>query len=259
MSFNLENKLALITGAASGLGLSSAELFALNGADLALADISPKVAEVAKELKSKYPKQSISAHVYDLTNSSNVERMFEEIKQHHPKYQHPSVLVNSAGIGREVPLIQMTEDEYDQMININLKGTFLVTQALVKRLVANFGKVKFSSPTESYASIIQFSSAASYGLAGASHYSITKAGVDGFAKSIAKEYGPQRIRCNSIKPFFIDTPMVVMTPEKRALCESMTALGRFGKPEEIAQLIYFLATDASSYITGAAIDINGGF
>ena len=122
MSFNLENKLALITGAASGLGLSSAELFALNGADLALADISPKVAEVAKELKSKYPKQSISAHVYDLTNSSNVEKMFEEIKQHHqPKYQHPSVLVNSAGIGRDAPLVQMTEKEYDQMININLK------------------------------------------------------------------------------------------------------------------------------------------
>ena len=141
-----------------------------------------------------------------------------------------------------------------------LKGTFLVTQALVKRLVANFDKVKFNSPTESYASIIQFSSIASYGLPGASHYSITKAGLDGFAKSIAKEYGAQRIRCNSIKPFFIDTPMVeaVMTPEKRVMLENMTALKRFGKPEEIAQLIYFLATDASSYITGAAIDINGG-
>ena len=122
MSFNLENKLALITGAASGIGLTTADLFAVNGADLALADISPKVTEVAKELKSKYPKQNISAHVYDITNSSNVEKMFEEIKQNHePKYQHPSVLVNSAGIGHTVPLTNITEKEYDDMVNINLK------------------------------------------------------------------------------------------------------------------------------------------
>ena len=126
--------------------------------------------------------------------------------------------------------------------------------------MANFRQVKFNSPTESYASIIHLSSAASYGAPGATHYSITKAGVEGFAKSIAKEYGAQRIRCNAIKPYFIDTPMVdsVMTPERRKMYETKAALGRFGKPEEIAQLIYFLATDASSYITGASIDINGG-
>ena len=140
------------------------------------------------------------------------------------------------------------------------KGTFLVTQAFVKRLVAVFDQVKFSSPTESYASIIQFSSAASNGFAGASHYALTKAGVEGFAKSIAKEYGAQRIRCNAIKPYFIDTPLLntLMTPDKRALYESLPALKRFGKPEEIAQLVYFLATDASSYINAASIDINGG-
>lgn len=135
-----------------------------------------------------------------------------------------------------------------------------MTQALVKRLVADFDNVKFNSPTESYGSIIQLSSVASYGIADLSHYSITKAGVDGFAKSVAKEYGVQRIRCNSIKPYFIETPMVEagMTPEKRELLESKPALKRLGKPEEIAQLIYFLAIDASSYITGASIDINGG-
>ena len=127
--------------------------------------------------------------------------------------------------------------------------------------MADFDKVKFNSPTESYASIIQFSSAASYGFPGASHYALTKSGVEGFAKSIAKEYGAQRIRCNAIKPFFIDTPLLdtLMTPETRTLYESLPTLKRFGKPEEIAQLIYFLATDASSYITGASIDINGGF
>jgi 3-oxoacyl-[acyl-carrier protein] reductase len=126
MSFNLRNKLALITGAASGIGFASAELFAFKGAVLALVDNSPKVADVAKELKSKYPKRNISAHVYDVTNSSNVEKIFEEIKlNHEPKYQLPSVLVNSAGIGRVATLVQMTEKEYDDMININLKVIFI--------------------------------------------------------------------------------------------------------------------------------------
>ena len=120
-SFNLENKLALITGAASGLGLATATLFASQGADLALADISPKVAEVAADLKSKYPKLGISAHVYDLTVGSNVEKLFEEIKQQHEKYASPTVLVNSAGIARAVPLVNQTEKDFDEMINTNLK------------------------------------------------------------------------------------------------------------------------------------------
>jgi NAD(P)-dependent dehydrogenase (short-subunit alcohol dehydrogenase family) len=136
-----------------------------------------------------------------------------------------------------------------------------VTQLLIKRLVSNFSSVKFTSETESYASIIMLSSISKYGAPGASHYAMTKAGVDAFSKSIAKEYGAQRIRCNSVLPFVIETPMtrdLEMSDELKKALLAKTALNRFGKAEEVAQLIYFLASDASSYITGASIDINGG-
>ena len=144
--------------------------------------------------------------------------------------------------------------------NFISKGTYLITQELIKLLLENYSNVTFKSPTESYASIINLSSAARYGAPLAVEYSITKAGVDSLAKSIAKEYGSKRIRCNSVLPYFIETPLVhaVIDDEERAFFASQNALGRFGQPDEVAQLIYFLATDASSYITGASIDINGG-
>jgi NAD(P)-dependent dehydrogenase (short-subunit alcohol dehydrogenase family) len=135
-----------------------------------------------------------------------------------------------------------------------------VTQAFVKPLVANFPNVKFDSPTQSYASIVNFSSAAGrFGGPLYSHYGTTKAGVEGFSKCVAKEYGSFRIRCNAIMPFFIETPMIDgLTGERRAFYAERVALKRLGKAEEVAQLIYFLASDSSSYITGTGIDINGG-
>lgn len=129
--------------------------------------------------------------------------------------------------------------------------------------MANFEAVKFESECQSYASVINLASrAGKYGGPGYTHYSISKAGVEAFAKSVAKEYGAYRIRCNAVLPFFVDTPLaddLIADEEKKAYFKSLNALKRFGKPEEIAQLIYFLATDASSYITGASIDINGGY
>lgn len=124
MTFNLENKLALITGAASGIGLATSHLFASQGADLALVDISPKISDVSIELQAKYPNRKITGHVCDLTLSSQVDKLLNDIKQHHSKYYCPTVLVNSAGIGRRKALIEITEKEYDDMININLKVIF---------------------------------------------------------------------------------------------------------------------------------------
>jgi 3-oxoacyl-[acyl-carrier protein] reductase len=127
MTHNLKNKLALITGAASGLGLASAQLFASEGADLALADISSKLPEVAKELQEKHPNIKVSAHVFDLTVSANVEQLFKEIKENHQaKHFSPTVLINSAGIAEAKSLLEMTEQEYDRMININLKVKYFL-------------------------------------------------------------------------------------------------------------------------------------
>ena len=121
MSYNLANKLALITGAASGIGRASATLFAGKAADLALVDISPQVTQIAQELKAKHPDRNITAHISDVTISSKVEKLFDEIKHQHSKYQCPSVLVNSAGIARTNLLVDISEKEFDEIINVNLK------------------------------------------------------------------------------------------------------------------------------------------
>lgn len=122
MAYNLANKLAVITGAASGLGLASAQLFARNAADLALVDVSPKLKDLAAEIKAKNPDRNITTHVCDITQSSNVNKLFGEIKDGHSKYACPTVLVNSAGIsGVTKFLFEKTEKEYDEIINVNLK------------------------------------------------------------------------------------------------------------------------------------------
>jgi NAD(P)-dependent dehydrogenase (short-subunit alcohol dehydrogenase family) len=130
--------------------------------------------------------------------------------------------------------------------------------------MANYADTKFESPTQSYASIINMSGIAGrYGGSNLTHYGISKAGIEGFTKCLAKEYGSNRIRCNVIVPYMIETPMLDQPPytnrEFRKALEEKAALKRFGKPEEVAQLIYFLASDSSSYITGADIDISGGY
>lgn len=125
MNFNLENKLALITGGANGIGLATADLFASQGADLALVDLSPNTHEAVTNLRSKYPNRKISAHVYDITSSENIEKLFDEIGKEHSTFNCPNILVNSAGIGRGKRLVDLSESEYDNMININLKVRLL--------------------------------------------------------------------------------------------------------------------------------------
>ena len=120
-TFNLGNKLALITGASSGIGLATAQLFASQGADLSLVDLSPKIVQFASELKTQHPSRNISAHVCDLTLSSDVEKLFVQIRQQHLKYPCPTVLVNSAGIGQGKSLAEITEADYDRMMNVNIK------------------------------------------------------------------------------------------------------------------------------------------
>lgn len=122
MTHNIKNKLALITGAASGIGLTTAQLFAKEGADLALADISPKMGEIAKQLQESHPHIKVSAHTLDLTLSSNVDNLFNEINEnHHTKHYSPNVLINSAGIAKGKSLMEIGENEYDTLIGVNLK------------------------------------------------------------------------------------------------------------------------------------------
>ena len=161
---SLSGKLALVTGAASGIGFAVAKSFAEQDADLVLIDVSPSVMEQATLIRNLNAwsgrKNAITAHVLDITNKAEVDRVFQEIKIEHSKHRAVNIVVNSAGVAQWKSFIEITEEEFDQMICTNLKGTFLITQAAVRELVTAFPDTKFTTPTESYASIINFSSQA---------------------------------------------------------------------------------------------------
>ena len=174
MSHTLNEKLALITGAASGIGLATARLMASRGADLALVDLSEKVNDIARELQDQFSSQKITGHVCDVARSSQVNSLFANIKQAHTRHPAANIIVNSAGIAMLSALVDMQEQDFDKIVNINLKGTFLVTQAAVRALVENFPNFTFSSPTQTYASIVNLSSMAKQGMSYGSAYSLTK-------------------------------------------------------------------------------------
>ena len=257
----LAGKLALVTGATSGIGLKTARVFAQNGATLVLADIKNNFEGVLKEIESvsKIDSKDHLTQTCDVRSSNDVNKLFQTIKEKYPQHLSPSIVVNSAGIAKSNQLATMSEEDFDSIIDTNLKGYFLVTQAAIRELINNHKNVNLS-PYQTYGSIIHFSSViGKYGSPNFSHYSASKAGLEGLSKSLAREFGRYKIRVNTILPGFIDTPMTEPLEEKnkQALIR-MIPLLRIGKPEEVAQLCLFLASDASSYITGASIDCNGG-
>jgi NAD(P)-dependent dehydrogenase (short-subunit alcohol dehydrogenase family) len=254
----LANKLALVTGASQGIGLSIAKKFAASGADLVLADFSPTITNVASELANTGVK--VTSHVCDVTSSEQINAMFEKIKKDSTNGVVPNVIVNSAGITRDNLLLRMSEEEWDQVMATNLKGTFLVTQAASRLLIEMASECESYETAKTYASIINLASViGKFGNVGQANYAASKAGVEAFSKSTAKELGRFKIRCNSILPGFINTPMTDAIPEKFVkMMLKMIPLARIGEPEEIADLAEFLASDESSYITGASIECSGG-
>jgi NAD(P)-dependent dehydrogenase (short-subunit alcohol dehydrogenase family) len=257
----LVGKLALITGSSSGIGLATARLFARHGADLVICDRNIQVTDLAKELQSQHSHLKISGHVCDVTKSDQVEQLFKAIQKSDLKQKTPNVIISSAGILGMNRLVDISEKEFDRLLNVNLKGTFLVTKAAVSALIANFQKGSFAKHTQTYASIVNIASqGGKHGMAGASHYAMTKAGLEGFTRSLAKELGGFRIRCNSVLPYIIQTPLFTNIPmaERAPTFAKIVPLKRLGEPEEVAELILFLASDASSYVNGASVDINGG-
>jgi 17beta-estradiol 17-dehydrogenase / 3alpha(17beta)-hydroxysteroid dehydrogenase (NAD+) / 3-oxoacyl-[acyl-carrier protein] reductase alpha subunit len=285
----LSNKLALVTGAASGIGASIVQKFAQNGASIILVDVSKKVNDECKKLRDSLDLNKetnshikISAHLCDVSNSLQVNALFKEIGERYPQHKVPNVLVNSAGIVRDSMFVKMGEKEFDEVVDINLKGTFLMCQAASRILIEKYSKVKlkminysklfliekfiqnkkdqFQDPTKSYASFINLASViGKYGNIGQANYGASKAGVEGLTRTLAKELGYYNIRCNSILPGYITTPMTEAVPEKylQKLVKAIP-LKRLGMPNDIAELALFLASDKSSYITGGSIECGGG-
>lgn len=242
----LDGKVCIITGAASGIGKAASLLFAKEGAIVIACDLSEENLNLLKE-ENQGP-GIIEPMVLNVTDRDKVFEVVDKVYEKHGKID---VLVNNAGIIRDALLVRMNEEDWDAVINVNLKGVFNMTQAVAKIMLKQ-GK----------GSIVNTSSIVGvYGNIGQTNYSATKAGVIGMTKTWAKELARKgaQIRVNAVAPGFIKTPMTEKVPEKilQALNEKIP-LGRMGEPEEVAKLYLFLASDDSSYITGQVIGIDGG-
>lgn len=242
---NFEGKTALITGAARGIGKTIAEKLASQGAKVAISDILIDMAtQTVDELKNKgYQALAIKADVVKL---GEVNEMIEKVVS---EFGSLDIVVNNAGITRDALLLRMKEEDWDLVININLKGTFLVTQAAAKKMIK-----------QRSGRIINISSAVGrMGNPGQANYVASKAGVIGLTRTAARELGARGITVNAIAPGFITTDMTKDLPQ--AVMDNllaMTPLRKLGSPDDIASAVSFLASDEAGYITGQVIGVDGG-
>jgi 3-oxoacyl-[acyl-carrier protein] reductase len=242
----LSGKTALITGANRGIGRSIAVKFAENGANVAFSDIqyNEDSQSLEKEL-SAYGVQT-KGFASDASSFSESEKLISDVLEVFPTID---VLINNAGITRDNLLMRMTEQDWDRVINVNLKSVFNLTKAIQRVMI----KQRFGS-------IINMSSVVGVeGNSGQSNYSASKAGIIGFTKSIAQELGSRNIRCNAIAPGYIETEMTARLPQEfRDKWIQDIPMKRAGTPDDVANLTLFLASDLSSYITGQVITVCGG-
>lgn len=241
----LKDKIALVTGAAQGIGKGIALRLANSGADLAVVDMNlEKAEETAKEIE-KLGRRAIVLKA-NVASLQEAETMMDETVA---RLGAIHILVNNAGITRDALILRMKEEDWDAVIDVNLKGTFNCTKAAVRYMSKQrYGRIV------NIASII-----GETGNAGQANYSASKAGVIALAKTIAREFAARNITCNAVAPGFIETAMTQALPEKvREELAKQIPMGRLGAPEDVAEGVLFLVSDAANYITGQVLNINGG-
>ena len=241
----LNGKVAVVTGAAQGIGKTITLLLAEKGASLVLCDINLEAAEeTAREIEERGSKCLVLKS--DVSNFQDAEKI---IKQAVERFGSIDILINNAGITKDNVLLRMKEEQWDQVMAVNLKGTFNFTKASIKVMLR-----KRSGRIVNIASITGM-----MGNAGQANYSASKAGVIGFTKAVAREYADRGITVNAVAPGFIATAMTDAIPgkEKEELIKQIP-MKKLGTPEDVANAVYFLASDEASYITGHVIGVNGG-
>ncbi|MEH7112196.1 3-oxoacyl-ACP reductase FabG [Neobacillus niacini] len=241
----LKDKVALITGAANGIGLTAAEVFANEGAKVAMADFNTELGEKrAEELREKG--FDVTFFQVNVTDRTSVDEMVDKVRL---TYGNIGVLINNAGITKDAMLSKLTVEDFRAVMDVNLTGVFHCTQAVLPSMIEN-GKGKIIN-TSSVSGV--------YGNVGQTNYAATKAGVVGMTKTWAKELGRKGINVNAVAPGFIETGMTAKVPEKILdQMKQMVPLARLGKPEDIANAYLFLASDESNYINGTVLHVDGG-
>jgi 3-oxoacyl-[acyl-carrier protein] reductase len=241
----LSGKVSIITGAGQGIGRATAQKFAAEGAQVAVCDINLPAARETVALIQQAGGEAV-AFCVDVTDRSSIDALVQAVMS---KWGRIDTLVNNAGIVADAQLRKMTDEQFERVIDVNLKGVYNCTRAVVDIMVGqNYGVILNAS------SIVGL-----YGNFGQTNYAASKFAVIGMMKTWARELGRKGIRTNAVCPGFITTPILESIPDKVLhMLEDKVPLGRLGRPEEVANVYAWLASDEASYVTGAVIEVSGG-
>ena len=241
----LTEKICIVTGAAQGIGLATAIKFAQEGAIVMVCDLRPDAIDQAVT-SCQAAGGRAEGFVVDVTDREQVDAMVAAVKARHGRID---VLVNNAGITKDARLVKMTQQQFDAVIDVNLRGVFHCAQAVADTMVAQGAGVILNA-----SSVVGI-----YGNFGQTNYAAAKFGVIGFTKTWSRELGPKGVRVNAVAPGFVETPILSTIPDKvLQQMREQVPLQRLGRPEEIANVYAFLASDEASYVNGAVLEVAGG-
>jgi len=242
----LKDRVAIVTGAGRGIGLAIARTLAREGARVIACDIDTGLLAVAQAEITAQGDQCLALPL-DVANRAQVTSVVSQVSE---RFGRIDILVNNAGIIQVLPIEKITEEQWDRVLAVNLKGTFLCAQAVMGLM-----KRQRSGRIVNMASV----AGKTGGLLAGAHYAASKAGIAAFTKSLARELGPYGVTANAVAPGRIVTPMIeTASEEENEAMRQATALGRLGTPEEVADAVLFLVSDEARYITGEILDVNGG-